>query len=219
MRYLSLALYAEGPTDDRFLSPLLQRLCIDICLSSPASVEVNEVFPLDTPPGEMKSTREDRIVEAAKKHQGGWNILFIHSDGANDPGSAARQQIEPALARLRETGLGNRRGVPVVPVRETESWLLADGDTLREIFGTRLSNSELGLPANPAWVESIGDPKRTIEEVFAKTGPTGKRARAGAKAWFHQIGERIDLDQLRQVRSFRALETDLKAGLSDLGIC
>ena len=32
MQYLSLALYAEGPTDYRFLSPLLQRLCEDICL-------------------------------------------------------------------------------------------------------------------------------------------------------------------------------------------
>ena len=48
MQYLSLALYAEGPTDYRFLSPLLQRLCEDICLRDALDlVEVSEVLALD----------------------------------------------------------------------------------------------------------------------------------------------------------------------------
>ena len=48
MQYLSLALYAEGPTDYRFLSPLLQRLCEDICLRDALDlVEVSEVLALE----------------------------------------------------------------------------------------------------------------------------------------------------------------------------
>lgn len=31
MHFLGLALYAEGRTDERFLGPVLQRLCGDVC--------------------------------------------------------------------------------------------------------------------------------------------------------------------------------------------
>lgn len=33
MAYLGLALFAEGPTDHRFLKPLLRRLCENVCLN------------------------------------------------------------------------------------------------------------------------------------------------------------------------------------------
>ena len=49
MQYLSLALYAEGPTDYRFLSPVLHRLCQDICLEEARGhVDIPEaILPLD----------------------------------------------------------------------------------------------------------------------------------------------------------------------------
>ena len=39
MHYLGLALYAEGRTDDRFLGPVLRRLCEEVCAASPHLVE------------------------------------------------------------------------------------------------------------------------------------------------------------------------------------
>jgi len=51
MHYLELALFAEGPTDHRFLSPILRRVTEDICCQdAKQSVEVREeVLQLKTP--------------------------------------------------------------------------------------------------------------------------------------------------------------------------
>ena len=43
MKYLGLALYAEGPTDHEFLSPLLLRVCEDLALRSGQPIELSKV--------------------------------------------------------------------------------------------------------------------------------------------------------------------------------
>lgn len=63
MQYLGLALYAEGPTDYRFLCPLLQRLCEEICAQASAQpVEIGEVLRLNHPDTKKDAPREQRIV-------------------------------------------------------------------------------------------------------------------------------------------------------------
>ena len=45
MRYLGLALFAEGATDHAFLRPVLRRLCADLCLEfAEQPVEIGEVL-------------------------------------------------------------------------------------------------------------------------------------------------------------------------------
>ena len=86
MQYLSLALYAEGPTDYRFLLPLLQRLCEDICLRDALDlVEVSEVLALDDSDETRKESRGHRILDAARRARGAWRILFVHADGESNP--------------------------------------------------------------------------------------------------------------------------------------
>lgn len=219
MHYLGLALYAEGPADYRFLSPLLLRLCEDICLRRASEpVDISNVLALDDRPETIGLPRGERIGRAAKDAVGSWQVLFVHSDGAGDPIAARQNQIDPALAFIRGLGIARGEGVAIVPVRETESWMLADGDSLRSVFGTTLDNGSLGLPSTISAVELVTDPKQAIEFAFAATKPRARRARSGAAASFAALGEQASLQRLRGLPSFRALEGDLLSALEQLRI-
>jgi len=216
--HLGLALYAEGPTDYYFLRPLLIRLCEDICTrEAPQPIELSEVFSLNTLPHMQNAPRAQRVVEAARAALGAWRILFVHADGAGDPDRARRQQTDPALEvlqrELREHGIG----VAVVPVRETEAWAIVDGDALRQVFGTELTDSELGLPS-VRQLESVSDPKAVLSSAFLATNPTGRRRRAGPTPLLNAIGEKVSLDRLRRLSAFQALENDLKVALKELRV-
>ncbi|EJB8380894.1 DUF4276 family protein [Pseudomonas aeruginosa] len=218
MRYLSLALFAEGPTDYYFLRPLLQRLCEDICVrEARMPVEVSEVLGLDDPDTEERLSRDVRIARSAQMARGAWNILFVHADGANDPDSVREEQITPALHRVRELMGAEGLGVAVVPIRETEAWAIVDGSALRCAFGTELNDQELGLPPTRN-VESITDPKIILQRAFTATHPTGRRLRQGTSPYLNTLGEQVSLDFLRRIPSFSSLENDIRLALNVLGL-
>lgn len=181
-------------------------------------VDISAVLALDDKPDMRNALRAERIADAARQAVGSWNVLFVHSDGKGDPESAVRERIAPALARLRDAGMPHAEGVAVVPVRETEAWLLTDGDVLRSVFGVSLDDEALGLPSSATTVVSISDPKLRLALAFVATRPSGKRARAGPAASFNALGEQVSLERLRAVPSFRALEVELIGALERLHI-
>ncbi|AGX88750.1 DUF4276 family protein [Candidatus Symbiobacter mobilis] len=218
MQYLSLALYAEGPTDYYFLRALLQRLCEDLCMREACTpVDVSEVLALNHPKGTEGESREQRILAAAKLAQGAWRILFIHADGANDPPRARREQVEPGLALLRQCVTQDGVGVAVVPIRETEAWAIADGDAIRSTFGTSLDNDVLGLPAR-RHAEAVPDPKAILKGAFASTQPSARRRKQGTSPYLNTLGETISLNNLRELAAFKSLEDELRTALRQLRI-
>jgi hypothetical protein len=218
MRYLGLALYAEGPTDYRFLPPILRRLADELCLQAAEEVvEVSDVLPLDAPEAYKDHGRATRILEAARAAWGAFSILFVHTDGGGDPEAAFRARIEPAAqAVAQQLGGGENCAVAVVPVRETEAWALADGAALRGAFGTTLDDAALGLPGHPHEVERLPDPKQTLRAAFAQV--LGRR-RGKRKVSHHleAISQRVGLDRLRQVPAFARFEAELSSALVALG--
>lgn len=112
MRYLGLALYAEGPTDYYFLSPVLLRLCEALCLrDATESIEIGPMMALDDRVQDRHLSREERIEAAALEARNAWNIVFVHTDGESDPERAASERVAPALIRLK--GLGGNTGTGV----------------------------------------------------------------------------------------------------------
>lgn len=220
MHYLGLALYAEGPTDYYFLRPLLLRLCEDICLNEAnQSVEFGEeVISLNEPDRMRDARREERVIEAARKARGAWRIVFVHTDGAGNAARARATCAQPAIDRLARELPGEGIGVAVVPIRETESWALADGDAIRRVFGTPLSDDALGLPRRPADVEASPDPKKALDDAFLKTRPTRRKQRQGASPMLNAIGESVSLEKLRLLQGFQTLEHELRQGLRHIGI-
>jgi len=217
MRSLGLALFAEGPSDYRFLSPVLRRLTEDVCSHHARyEVDVGSVLDLRAPTVAHRDL-ETKILEAAREASGAFDVLFIHQDGGGDPQADRAQRVEPA-SRLIEDELSGRhhRTVGVVPVREMEAWTLVDGDALRGAFGANLSDTALGLPGRAAEVERILDPKENLERSFAMVVGVRRRRRT-PEHFLEVIGEQVKLGSLRQVPAFRSVEQDLQSALMDLG--
>ena len=213
MRYLGMALYAEGPTDYALLTPLLQRLCEDVCARHAVEpVEIGALVALDDPPRMQNLRREERILASAKAAWGAWNVLFVHADAAGDARRARQERTAPALDLLRQIELG--QGVAVVPVRETEAWTLADGDALRAVLGVPHSDADLGLPGRARGVEQITDPKATLRAAQSTAG----RRRMRSVDLLHLLGERISLERLAHVPAFEELRSDLVNALVALRV-
>lgn len=219
MRYIGLALYAEGRTDEYFLRPLLLRLCIDICLNEGLEpVDFSEVEALTHPADHSDDSRSDRIVAAAMQHMGAWQILFIHGDGDGDPVGSRSERVQPGINAVRAAFGQQQVAVGVVPVRETESWALRDGDAMRSVFGTTLTDARLGLPATARAVESVTDPKAALEFAFNETKPSGIRQRRGTAPHLNSLGEQVNLDRLKELPSFSVLVEELRDTLRALRV-
>jgi hypothetical protein len=94
MRYLGLALFAEGPTDYRFLPPVLRRATEDLCLRlARSTIEVQEVLALYAPNDYRDADLATQILEAVREANGAFNILFVHKG----KGASAAQTTLPAV--------------------------------------------------------------------------------------------------------------------------
>lgn len=212
MTFLNTALYAEGKTDYAFLCPLLKRLTEQVCLAEARTVvEVSDVQGIDAPHEYRDASRAVRILEAARPLWGGACVLFIHTD-ASDHERAVAERVQPGIDLIRSC-LSGGACVAVVAVRETEAWALADGDALRDAFGTTLDDARLRVPREPREVESIDDPKKELRAAYAQL-----RRRSKPEDFFEILGERLSLDRLQRVPAFARLRDDLRGALRDLGI-
>jgi uncharacterized protein DUF4276 len=218
MRYLGLALYAEGPTDYYFLKPLLRRLCEELCARRGEGVlEIGDLLELDDPADRREESREERITAAALAAKSAWHVLFIHADGAGHPDRSREEQIAPAMRRLGpELGAGYD-SVAVIPIRETEAWLLADGNALRQAFGTNRTNDELGIPSIPGEVERIADPKQILNAACMAATSRRRGRLKKASAYFEIVGECVCLAELSKVPAFKAMYDELSIALHRLG--
>lgn len=218
MRYLGLALYAEGPTDYYFLKPLLRRLCEELCARrGEGRLEIGDILELDDPAERRDESREERITAAASNARDAWHILFIHADGASQSIRARDDQVDPAIRRLAaELGAGHG-SVAVIPVRETEAWLLADGNALRQAFGTCRTDADLGIPINSREVERIADPKQVLDAVCAMATNRRRGRQKKASAYFEIIGELVSMAELEKVPAFKIMHDELSGALWRLG--
>lgn len=219
MRYLGLALFAEGPTDYRFFPPVLRRATEELCLRlARSSIEVGEVLGLFTPEDYRDADLATQILEAAREAEGAFNILFIHTDGAGNPDAAYNERVLPAKERIAaELTREQERTVGVVPVREMEAWALADGDALRGAFGTVLDDLALGIPIRPREVEGIFDPKVVVEQAYRNVVGDKRRGKRKVADFFDAIGERVRLERLREVPAYQRFELELLTALVELG--
>lgn len=216
MTYLASALYAEGPTDYAFLRPLLRRACEDLCIhQARGPVEIGDVLELDTRPEDRNKSRAECIVGAAIDSRAGWHVLFIHADADGDGVRARAERITPAVRQL-EAELGTHHSwVAVVPVQMTDAWLLADFQRLREVLGTTLDASQLGIPTRGPSIERIADPKQALESAWRIVH--GRRRRAHRLSSIYQpLGEQIQLVELRKLEAYVEFERELAAALRRL---
>jgi hypothetical protein len=218
MLYLGLGLFAEGRTDHRFLPEVLFKSAFDLCSRGTGSeVEIGPVQMLTYPAEFRGQDRPTQMVAAVREvWPGGIDVLFVHVDGAGDPEAAWDNNARRGVELIeQELGLEQHRVVPVIPIREMEAWGLADGDALRSVFGTSLTNAALGLSSRVREVETFLDPKQKLEEAYQRVLGRAKPKKRAAD-FLDALGLQTSLVRLRQLPSFRSMEKYLQRTLLDL---
>src|SRR5581483_2429473 len=219
MRYLALALFAEGASDHEILPRLLLRLTTEISASiSTEPVEIAEQFIRASVSSRIgPQTRPERVEALFGSALEAIDLLFIHADGQNDSNAAFDERVLPCCRHLRDRFPEIPFGcVGVVPVRETEAWAIADVDAVTRALGTRKSAQELGLPQSARSAERSPDPKAVLRNAQRIALGGRRHVRAPTSAILAVLGETVALGVLRELPAFRDFEGSLRGALEEL---
>jgi Domain of unknown function (DUF4276) len=217
---LSSVLWREGPTDERFLRPLLHKAVTDIAYAEGKyQCDIPELQDLCSLHNEKPLPLVKRVLAALERADGSFRLVFLHTDAGGDHERARRERIAPVQNALTTIQFRtNHQAIAVIPVRETEAWMIADGDALRSSFGSTASNAELDVPARPRDVESILDPKAHLSSSLEVAYGGHRRRKQGIGNFYEIIGAEVRLSVLRQIPSFKRMETDLRSALRYFGL-
>ncbi|GAB3698615.1 hypothetical protein [Corynebacterium nasicanis] len=145
----------------------------------------------------------------------GCSLVFVHRDSDNVDRNERRNEIEQALIGFNLSS--NQEIVPIIPVKESESWILhALND---EEYAERVGFSEvLGLPSRKD-IPGLRNAKEELERLCAVRDEKlckGKRRRRGAGFSSHRrnLFESLDeIDYLNDCLSFKEFYLDLSSRL------
>lgn len=219
MQQIFVGIIAEGPTDYNFLEPVVTAAFIDVAFECSGQIDV-EVKKIEVQKGD---SFVEYVLNAAKKgwEEYGISILVVHADADSSSNhDTYTHKIAPARGTLehQEEHSYCRNVVPLIPVQETEAWMLADKDFFRRTINTRKTDTELNIVGNP---ESFTDPKARIKEAI-RIGraemPRKIRESMGISDLYAPIGQGMRLDQLETLASFKDFKGNIKASIQKLGL-
>lgn len=219
---MSIQLYigyvGEGSTDNRFLSGIISNTFIEIAFECQKEVTIEEVIPLKIP----KNVFVEMMTEASKKtYESGLSILCIHADAdSSDIADVFTNKFTPLFDSINnlDSKIYCRNIVPLIPIAETEAWMLADKVLLKKKIDAKdKSDSDLGIENN---AESYSHPKEVIEKAIriAQQGKTKRRRRdLSISDLYEELGQTIPIDKLRAIPSYRSFETNVRQALINMG--
>jgi hypothetical protein len=207
---IHFVLVAEGGSDEGLIGPL-ENLCIDC-----GATEVTGTAP-DF--GRLRHSVGHAVldkVRAAVELEPSANLFFIHRD-ADSPDPAPRYlEIAEVVA---SASLGEA-WVLVVPVRETEAWLLLDERRIRQVAGKPNGKGMLNLPAT-AHTEGVANPKERLKAALAAASELSGRRLKKFKSEF-PIHRRMLLQALpatgaiEQLASWARLRSHTASAISQM---
>ncbi len=217
MIQIFVGLIAEGATDHRFLKPIVEKSLVDIAFDCQGQVDI-EVRVIECAKG---TTFTDYVSNAAQKgHQEyGISILIVHSDADNhNAENTYHNKILPAKDKLEQQSDEThcKRMAALVPIYETEAWMLADKALLIKQIRTDKSESELNINGNP---ETFNNPKERIEEAI-RIGrsdlPRKIRNALSISELYDYLGGAIQIEKLRAFSSYQDFENNIRQELAKL---
>lgn len=216
-----VGLLTEGSTDTRFLQPVVEKTLNEIArIEYRGDIEVR-ILPLDKEKAGLSFT--EQVLAAAKDAyaQYGINILCIHADADSKNLEASYQnKIKPMLAALALKSADEycKIALPIIPIQETEAWMLADTDLLKDEINTTMPDHELGIHRAP---EMVANPKEVIEEAIriARQHLTKRRrSESSIAALYQPIGEKIAIEHLQKLPSFVNFQDNVRKAFQELGV-
>lgn len=219
MSQLFVGLMTEGKTDHRFLIPIVEKTLIKLSFRCKGSIDT-DVFSVGyKKEGGFKEYVRDAAQRGVQQH--GISVLVVHADADSDTNeNTYRRKIEPALHLISEQDESDACKViaALVPIRETESWLLADKVLFKKLIGSDLNDNELNISGHP---ESFTDPKQRIEQAIrAGRSHLPKKIREALKLHdlYSLLGESLDLDSLENFVSFKDFEKNMEVVFKELNL-
>lgn len=198
MRDIQFVLVREGPSDDGLailIRALLGRTGVPGVIGAARNYQ-----------GTTKTKLAQVLAEEVVP-----DLIFVHRD--SDSRDAAERHDEIASAAI-ELGCHDKV-VAVVPVQETESWLLTDESAIRTVVGRPKGRTALELPAVRS-IESTANPKEILKAACRiaceKSGARLKAASRNLPTYRATLIERLDLDgPINELASWRRFVDDLNA--------
>lgn len=211
MSQLFLGLYAEGATDYQFLRPVIEKTISDIVLNHVTKEVEISVFDVHI---DEKGSFADNVIAASSKGFESFGImaLIVHADADSlSAKSTFKHKIEPALVKIASEKTKNicEEIVPVVPIYETESWMLANKSIFKKFILTTKTEVELNIDGHP---ETMSRPKERIEEAIRISSadlPKKKRGNVTILDLYSIIGESIEPSDLMSFVSYKKFNSDL----------
>ncbi|WP_157442333.1 hypothetical protein [Actinoalloteichus fjordicus] len=207
----------ESTSDDHFLSGLVGRVLQDIGLSA-RGVDFEVVEPVSiVRRGDSPFTSFAEQVSIMYPLP---SLVFLHFDASGSPEREEARAFGPMRRAWESYELPERavKLLPLAPVREMESWALADIDEVNRFAGRDVRQSGVFESELLDEVERLSDPKKTLADALrASSGRRGRRPKMAAAVLLQALAERIRLDQLGRVPSFARWRADTVAALHELG--
>ncbi|HEY0737123.1 MAG TPA: hypothetical protein VGD69_19560 [Herpetosiphonaceae bacterium] len=207
---IDFALIGEGSSDSGLIEHLSQ-----LCLEAGAD-EVTPIVPdLQWLPEDTRRTIEAKL-RATIRLQPNVNLIFIHRDAdSRDPTPRYAE-----ITRAVEACALLKSWVAVVPVQETEAWLLLDEAAIRSVAGKPNGRANLNLP-RPRLVENIADPKEYLRNaIVAASELKGRRLndlRKNFSTHRQILLRRLPIDgPIRQVPSWVRMRDDIIEAVENL---
>lgn len=220
MNVITSAFWGEGPSDERFLPKLIQRVIETLLLEcARGEWEVVEPIVLES----CKSKFVDQVEDVARQAVG-LSLLFIHTDAdaRSEDEKAMLHKIHPALDHLSKLPATKicQDVIAVIPVTKIENWKRADLDTLSDIFGVEFDWQELNLNIKVAQREQSASSKELLEGVVKKANAArpSRRSRLSVYDLDEALSKQISLTSLAQYQSFQRFFERLKTNLKERNI-
>ena len=216
---LYAGLIAEGSTDYTFFQPVLEKILIECAYECTGDVDINVV--------EIKCFKGENFqqyVENGRKigvSDYGLSLLIVHSD-ADSPSleNVLEYKFQPILDKIESDDPNElcQYISPLIPIHETEAWMLADKTLLKKIIGTDKTDSELNISGNP---ETFTDPKLRIEDAIRigrQDLPKKLRNQLTISDLYSPIGQALQIDKLQDYESFIAFRASIIKILEELNL-
>lgn len=210
MPYVQFLLVCEGPTDIP-LQEHIRKLLIwvgagEVVGSAPNFKRLRGFTGHDV----------ESKLQAAVQLEPGANLVIVHRDSDGRDPDPRHDEIEAARRTL---GI-EQNTVPVVPVQETEAWLLLDEEEIKRAAGNPSSRADLGLPG-PTDVERVASPKDVLYEALLEaSGTTGRRRerfRTRLPAAASQLLRRLPVQgEIERVPAWQRFRADLRDAIARL---
>lgn len=167
-------------------------------------------------PDTRKGTIPARLRQLRTEETGtGIDMVFIHRDSDGPDREGREREIRRGV---EESGFPHPF-IPVIPVQETEAWLLLDEQAIRDVVASK-GKQPLRLP-KPNAIEGTRKPKEILQKALLAASETSGRRLKKEKNSFNRhrrvLLQRLDpFGAVRNLPSWQCLERDIQRALAQL---